>query len=81
MNEKAIRILRKLPTSQLITMHQELVHERNEFYYENDVQFDGDDYVEHILQRYREDIYLLNFLIHDNHVKDVMDNKEIDHPS
>jgi endo-1,4-beta-mannosidase len=62
-------------------MHQELVHERNEFYYENDVQFDGDDYVEHILQRYREDIYLLNFLIHDNHVQDVMDNKEIDHPS
>jgi len=81
MNEQAIRILRKLPTSQLITMHQELVHERNEFYYENDVQFDGDDYVEHILQRYREDIYLLNFLIHDNHVQDVMDNKEIDHPS
>tara|TARA_R110002012_G_scaffold214439_1_gene385523 strand:- start:66 stop:254 length:189 start_codon:yes stop_codon:yes gene_type:complete len=62
-------------------MHQELVHERNEFYYENDVQFDGDDYVEHILQRYREDIYLLNFLIHDNHVQDVMDKKEIDHPS
>jgi len=81
MNEQAIRILRKLPTSQLITMHQELVHERNEFYYENDVQFDGDDYVEHILQRYREDIYLLNFLIHDNHVQDVMDKKEIDHPS
>ena len=81
MNEKAIRILRKLPTSQLITMHQELVHERNEFYYENDVQFDGDDYVEHILQRYREDIYLLNFLIHDNHVQDVINNKEIDHPS
>ncbi len=78
MNEQAIRILNNLSSGTLVLLHEELINKSNLFHYENDGKDDIDGSIQDTLNKYSKDISLLDFLIHDHHVRDVMD--EIDLP-
>lgn len=78
MNEQAIRILNNLPSYTLVLLHEELINKSNLFHYENDGKDDIGGSIQDTLNKYSEDIKLLDYLIHEHHVQDVMD--EIDLP-
>tara|TARA_R110000764_G_scaffold59945_1_gene129040 strand:- start:1320 stop:1559 length:240 start_codon:yes stop_codon:yes gene_type:complete len=77
MNEQAIRILNNLPSDTLVLLHEELINKSNLYHYENDGKDDIDGSIQDTLNKYSKDISLLDFLIHDHHVQDVMDNIDL----
>ncbi len=77
MNEQAIRILSNLSSNTLLLLHEELIKKSNLYNYEHDGKDDINGNIKDTLNKFNSDIGLVEFVLHDHHVQDVMDNADL----